>query len=243
MTNSAVPSPVHIVFSKASAPSKRSLPGRGLAKVLALPLLLGGLLAISGCDESDASSLRVALNEKSGGTITASSVVLPAEPGPARRTSAGVNWTHQAGVVMNTGTFEDVSTLRVADIAFARVGGKAVGGATGGEGAVVIEATLPRGTDAKWPGVLSVTDAAQRESAANAMSTLAPKVGSVVKIIVEVPKGYTIVTAGLIGRGKGLNSSFEQSSATLLVPMDVAVTAAPDLRWTITYAKDAPDKK
>ncbi len=216
------------MFTPARVAPRRLLRAVACASALAAPL------ALAGCDESDASSIKIEVNDAWGGTITASSVVLPAEATPAQRDAAGVEWKARGGVVMATGSFADLGKLRVADITFAY-------GGTSDMPQVV--ATLPRGPQAKWPGALSVPDKAARDGAAAGLAAMAPRIGSVIKVQVTVPKGQQVATAAVIGKGRGLNAAFEKTSATLEVPVDLALSEGPDLKWTITWAPEKPAGK
>lgn len=186
---------------------------------------------LPGCDEGDASSIKIEMNDTWGGSITASSVVLVPEAAPVQRDAAGAEWKQSGGIVMSTGTFADLAKLRIADITFAY-------GGTGDMPQVVV--TLPRGPGAKWPGALSVTDKGKREGAAAGLAALAPRIGSVLKVQMTVPKGQQVATAAIVGKGKGLNSAFEKTSATLVVPVDLAMAEGPDLKWTITWGPEQP---
>lgn len=201
------------------------------AKAAACAVACAGLLALAGCDEGDASSVKIALNDSWGGTITASSVVIPSEPGAVQRDTAGATWTNSGGVLMSTGTFADLAKLRVADITFAYYGTSDM---------PQMVATLPRGPQAKWPGVLSVTDKAKREGAAAALAAMAPRIGSVIKVQITVPKGQQVATAAVVGKGRGLNAAFEKTTATLECPMELALTDGPDLKWTVTWSPEKP---
>ncbi len=211
------------MFAPARVATRRLLRAAACAAVLAAPC------ALCGCDEGDASSIKIEMNDGWGGSITASSVVLVPEAGPVQRDAAGVAWKQSGGVVMSTGTFADLAKLRIADITFAY-------GGTGDMPQVV--ATLPRGPAAKWPGALSVADKAKREDAAAGLAAMAPRIGSVLKVQLTVPKGQQVATAAIVGKGRGLNSTFEKTSATLVVPVDLALAEGPDLKWTITWGPE-----
>ena len=205
--------------------------GRRLARFVALAGTLSLAAALPGCDESDASSVKIALNDSWGGTITASSVVIPSEPAAVQRDTAGATWTNSGGVVMSTGTFADLAKLRVAEVSFAY-------GGTSDMPQMV--ATLPRGPQAKWPGLLSVADKAKRESAAAGLAAMAPRIGSMIRFQITVPKGQQVVTAAVLGKGHGLNAAFEKTNATLDVPMELALADGPDLKWIVTWGPEKP---
>lgn len=210
------------VHTTRTVPARRSL----ASTVLATGLLAATLGLIAGCDESDASSLRITINPDFSGSLIASSVQAPATPGPAESASGGITWTARGSITMASGAFADLARVELADLKFEY----------GGAGtSPFLKVTLPRGPKVTWPAALAIPSAETRDAVAKALDprAAASTVGKSVKIEITVPT--KVVTAGLSGRARGLASAFDEKVATLSVPMEVALADGPALVWHVTW--------
>lgn len=196
------------------------------------PLLAAALaacaLVLPACDETDAAAVRIRLEPAFSGTVMTSSVVRLTEPGPLERASSGATWETRGALVTARGRFDDLATLKLADLSFE------YGGAGGDP---FVKVTLPRGRDARWPAAFTVPQADERDQAARAIDpeTDTPtKIGATVKIVLDVPG--RVISAGVRGKARGLSSNFEETNATLIVPADLAFTEGEPLVWHVTWS-------
>ncbi len=200
-------------------------------KVLLSSFLAASLaVALSACGEEDATSIRIQVNDDWTGTILASSVIIPAEAGPAESAVSGATWESRGAIAMAKGTFTDISKLKIADMTF-EYGGAGV--------SRVIRVSLPRGPNAQWPKALTIPSGEQRKAVTTALDPKdeASRLGQVMKIELTVPG--TVVSASIRSKGRGLSSAQEQTIATLLVPVDVALDPADGqpLVWHVTWER------
>lgn len=197
-----------------------------------LTLALAATLAVvlTACGEEDATSVRIQVNEDWTGTIIASSIVIPPQPSPAESAADGATWESRGAISMAKGTFADISRLKIADMSFEYGGAGASG---------FIRVNLPRGPNAQWPKALTIPSGEQRAAVAKALDPKeqASRLGQVMKIELTVPG--TVVSASVKGKGRGLSSAQEQTIATLLVPVDVAMDPADGqpLVWHVTWER------
>ena len=206
----------------------------------------GGILAallLTSCGEEDAAAVRVKLLPDFSGTITTSSVIVgsvgagptggSAGGGGIEQATSGVRWDSRGQLAMASGAFKALNELKVGDMSFARR-----------EGERFILVTIPRGKDAKWPGLLGVVDEAAR---ANAVKALAPDaretvLGAIMSVRVTLPPGSTVVSSAVTPTGRGLAASVDGGTAILVIPMKIAlakgVAGEPgSLEWHITWTE------
>ncbi|MGQ0627852.1 MAG: hypothetical protein ACT4PL_07100 [Phycisphaerales bacterium] len=203
-------------------------------------------LLLSGCGEEEVSSIRITLKDDLSGTLSSRSVTIPsaANPPAVEGATQGVTWGARGEVVMATGTFADLSALKIADITFE----------CDGKNPMAARVLVPRGPQAQWPKLLTVTDRELRERTAAALApeVKRPTAGSVLTIAVKLPPGMRAVTSGVKGLGRGLNATMESTLVTLTVPVEVALGAGQSepnkivtepLSWHFTWEKDTPAGK
>ncbi|MBK7877421.1 MAG: hypothetical protein IPJ77_17070 [Planctomycetes bacterium] len=195
----------------------------------ALLLLLSATLLLPGCDETDAVAVRVHLENDLTGTVTASALELPATGGRVVEAAQGAEWTARVGVVCNTGRFEDLSALKLADLTFA--------GGTNPTGLAYASVTLPRGEAATWPRTLVPLAPEERTKAAKAFdpSGKTTEIGATVKLEFTLPSA--VVGNGVSGKSRGVRLSADGNVATLLVPIETALTAGDPIVWHMTWQK------
>ena len=192
-------------------------------------LLLASLLALPACDETDAVAVRVRLRDDLSGTIRTSGLALPGGDGPLQQSSEGAVWGSRVEMLCATGTFVDVSKLRVADITF--------GAGSGGQGIGFAQVTIPRGPDVRWPRAFVPLSSDERKSAAGALDPTGKSdaVGATLKIEVELPSA--VVGNGVLGKPRGTKASAEGAVATLVVPIDTMSTPGDPVVWHLTWQK------
>ena len=193
------------------------------ALLIAFPLLLAA------CDETDAVAVRVRLRDDLSGTVRTSGLALPTGDGPVQKMSEGATWGSRVEMVCATGTFVDLSKLRIGDIAF-----------TAGEGAQGIgfaSVVLPRGPDVRWPKSFVPLTEDERKSVAGALDPTgkSDSVGTTLKIEVELPSA--VVGNGVVGKTRGTKATAEGSLATLIVPLDTMLTPGDPITWHLTWQK------
>lgn len=200
------------------------MPRPTLALLAALPLLL-----LAGCDETDAVAVRIRIEDDLSGTITTSALELPASGGRAPETAQAVQWDARVSLVCNHGRFDDLGAVRLADI------GLASGANPSGLGYVSL--TLPRGANAAWPHVLVPLTAEERARSAKAFdpSGKTAEVGATLKFEVTLPAA--VLGNGLSGKTRGVRVSAEGEVATLLVPIEAALSAGEPFVWHLTWQR------
>ncbi len=192
------------------------------------PAVLASIL-LPGCDETDAAAVRVRLENDLGGTVTASALELPASGGSVVEKAKGAEWTSRVSVVCNTGRFDDLSKLQLADLGFAS--------GTNPNGLAYASVTLPRGEAAVWPRMLVPLNGEERAKSARAFdpSGKTTEVGATVKLEFTLPA--SVIGNGLSGKTRGVRLSADGNVATLLVPIDTALTAGDPIVWHMTWQR------
>lgn len=195
--------------------------------LLALPLL--ALFQSSGCDESDAVSVRVRLKPDMSGNLTVSSLVLPAEASAAERGTQGVAFAGRASLSCAGGTFADLAKVVVEDIQFST--------AADADGSCRVRVAVPRGPTARWPRSLTVPAPDERRKAVVAVDPdgKATKLGASLKIEIQLPR--PVVSSGVVPKLKGVELSDEGRTATLLVPVERGVEEGDAMVWHLTWQK------
>ncbi len=193
------------------------------ALILALPLLLAA------CDETDVVAVRVKVRDDLSGTVRTSGLSLPGADGPVQKASDGATWGSRVDIECATGTFVDLSKLKIADITF--------GGGEGGQGIGFVRVVLPRGPDARWPKTFVPLTPDERKSVSGAVDPTGKSeaVGATLKIEIELPSA--IVGNGVVGKTRGTKATAEGSIATLIVPLETMTTPGDAITWHLTWQK------
>ncbi len=219
---------------------------RPLTKLITTTALGAISLLSAGCGEEDASSVRIRLNPDFSGTISTSSIVitpvppagssgLPGSAGVISSAGAepvlsGAIVTNRGQLVMTAGTFAELDLLKVADITFEY---------GGGHKSPFVKVTIPRGKAALWPKALGVPDEAMRAATAKALvpESKSSAIGSVTTLRFAVPDNCKIVSVGVSGRARGLNTAADETNASITIPMAVArgEFGTEPLVWHITW--------
>jgi len=193
------------------------------ALILALPLLLAA------CDETDVVAVRVKVREDLSGTVRTSGLLLPGSDGPVQKASDGATWGSRVEIECATGTFVDLSKLKLADISF--------GAGDGGQGIGFARVVLPRGPDARWPKTFVPLTEDERKSVSTAIdpSGKSESVGATLKIEIELPSA--VVGNGVVGKTRGTKVTAEGTLATLIVPLESMTTPGDAITWHLTWQK------
>ncbi len=204
-----------------------------MTRLLTSAALALSLLALSGCDESDAASVRVRLDAvprdaAPKGQIAISTLSAPAAPTAAEQltSGAGLSWSGRAAVILSRGQFDDLTKLNIGEVTFNLLRTPTQS---------ILEVNLPRGAGVKWPGLLAVGDTGEMGKARAVMLPDDPdsKLGKIVKIVVEAPAKVTGTDSSVAARG--LSASSDQKEATLVVPIAEALKEGDPIRWTIKW--------
>ncbi len=202
-----------------------------------LAVALGVMLAcISGCDEADATSIRIDLNADGSGTLIASGIVTPSElrPVEAATTGGSIAWTGRAGVVVSKATFKTLGDVSLAGITFEPAGGRpsALGK---GMGPMVMRVTLPRGKQAAWSGMLAGASDAARQQARDmiAENPQTSDLGGSIKLTINAPG--KVLGSGVSLRARGVSASRSESQAVLQIPSDLASQEGDPIVWHVSW--------
>jgi hypothetical protein len=188
--------------------------------VAALPLLLAA------CADQDVVSIRIELQPDWSGTVCASALKVPDAPGPLEPLAGGVTWESRANLFCCRGRFAHIDQLKIADIAFR--GGK------NEAGIAFVTASIPRGEKATWIPAMAPARA-ERQKVAEVYDPTRElrNPGSSVRIEITLPS--PIVGHGVQPKSRGVTSDANKNKATLIVPVDNALTAGESFVWDVTW--------
>jgi hypothetical protein len=196
-------------------------------QIAALLLIPAAAAVLPACSQSDASSLKLTLRQDLSGELLTSSVALrEARDGPVQTAVSGADWKAAGTLVVARGEFADVGKLNIGGISFT----PSVRG-----GAPVLRVTIERGSAAKWPDAFTVTDREARKNTALTLdpSAKASSIGEAIKLQISVPG--QVISAGTDNKERGVNSSYEETLATLIIPARVAIADGRPITWHITW--------
>jgi len=190
------------------------------------------LCCTSGCDDADASNLRIKLNADFSGTVRATRLVIPTQPGQAMSSTTGVTWTAAAQVMSIAGSFPNINEVRVEDITFS--------GERTPKGLRILRVTMPRGPEARWPAALTMPNKDKRRETNDALNPdqKASRLGSIVEISIELP--FPPVSQGVSPQNSAIKASAEKNTVTLSVSVDAGMKAGAEIVWDITWNEPAP---
>lgn len=198
-----------------------------LARARTLVLTLFPLVLLTGCDETDAAAVRLKLGSDLSGTLTTSALEVPAAGGAVGERTQGIQWNSRVSMVCNAGSFAKLADVKLFDVTLA--------GQVNADGLSYLHITLPRGENAAWARALVPLNAEERARSAQAFdpSGKSDQVGATVKFEVSLPSN--VIGNGLQGRTRGVKVSAENEVATLVVPLETALTAGESLVWHVTW--------
>jgi hypothetical protein len=192
-----------------------------------LSLALSALL--SACDETDAVAVRIQVRPDFSGSVTASALERPAEGARAPLETKGVTWKSRVDLRCATGEFARLSELVLSDATLS---------AGEGEGGLCfLRLSLPRGPETHWARELVPLDAAERKQATLAFdpSKKSSEIGSTVKFEITLPANP--IGNGVSPRPRGTKASADSNVATLIVPVETALTPGDPIVWHLTWQK------
>jgi hypothetical protein len=198
-------------------------------KIQTLAVVLAMSALLSACDESDAVSVRIHVRPDLSGTFTASALERTPEGARAPIETKGVGWKSRVDLRCATGDFTKLSEVAISDASLSA-------GETPG-GLCFLRLSLPRGPDVHWARELVPLSAAERKDATAAFDSSgnAAEVGSMVKFEITLPSDA--VGNGLTPRPRGAKVKAEGGVATLVVPVEVALSPGDPLVWHLTWQK------
>lgn len=222
-------------ISNASAGSRSSVLKRSVAGLLCL----AAMMTLSACDERDASSLRLDLKDDLSGNVVASGLVAPKQPAAVETgtTGGGVEWSGRAGVMVSRGSFKKIDDLNIGGITFQTIDAGSVA-TTGVLRPRLIKVSIPRGADVKWPALFAGASDDERASAQRVLSTEADgspntDLGTSLKITVSIPG--KVISSGIALRARGLSAEKDATTATLIMPVELAKQPGEPLVWHISW--------
>lgn len=199
-------------------PAVKRLPA--VLALLALPF-------VAACDENNAVSVRLRLQDDLSGSILASALAVPTAPGAVETAAVGATFERQVELRGAKGRFTALDGLAVADVKFSG------GGSDGGLRWVRVE--IPTGPAAQWPDVFVPLEEAERRSAAEAFeaSSSGRDVGRTFKVEIELPG--PVISNGASGKLRGTKNTSDGRVAMLVIPIDAARAGRETLVWQLTW--------
>ncbi len=188
-------------------------------------LLLVSLL--SACDEDNAVSVRLRVQENLSGTILTSALAAPSGPGAVETAAVGASFDRQVELHGAKGRFTSLEGLAIGDIRFS------AGSSESGLRWVRVE--VPTGEAAQWPSLFVPLGEPERRSAAEAfeVSGSTRDVGRTFKIEIELPS--TVISNGASGKLRGTKNTSDGRVAVLVLPIDAARAGRETLVWQLTW--------
>lgn len=185
-----------------------------------------------GCDETDATSIRITLNADGSGTVRTSQLLAPesgkaTSQSPEGLRSVGIDWNAGAAVRVSTGTFGSIDQLAL--------GGMRCELLASDGGDRTLRVGLLRGSTARWASGVGIADEQSRRRLAGAIDPEgdSPNLGERVKIVVDLPADA--VSSGVSTTMRGMESFIEDDRAVLIVPVSLAVEDGPEIVWFINW--------
>ncbi len=196
-------------------------------KLLHAVVALLALTLVTACDEDNAVSVRLRLQEDMSGTILASALAVPTAPGAVEAAAVGATFERQVELRGTKGRFTALDGLAVADVKFS-------GGASE-SGLRWVRIEVPTGPAAQWPDVFVPLQEPERRSAAEAFeaSGSGRDVGRTFKVEIELPG--PVISNGASGKLRGTKNTSDGRIATLVIPIDAARAGRDTLVWQITW--------
>ena len=194
-----------------------------LKQLLLICTLLGCLLAIGGCDDTDIGSIEITLKNDGSGEITVVRV-MSSSPSSTQPDVEGVDWNSSAALVVTNGHFDQVSSLHLGEIKFQMAQ----------SGFLRVE--LPRGSNVKWPSLLTAFDAKAQEALNHSakktsIGTLSMKSVKVVLTLPSTPISSGVAESEVIG----ISPTIKKTSASLIIPLDLIRNDGHPIVWDITW--------
>ncbi len=185
--------------------------------------LIGCLLAIGGCDDTDIGSIEISLKADGSGDLTVVRVMNSSTDASASDIQ-GVNWDSSASLVVTKGSFQQLSSLKFGEVTFEMKD----------HGFLRVE--LPRGADVVWPTLLTVFDTKDRATLKDnvkktSVGTLSMNSVKIVLNLAKKPISCGVAESVVLG----LSPSIEKQTVTLNIPLDLIRAGGHPIVWDITW--------
>lgn len=193
---------------------------RALACVIPLVLL-------SACDENNAISIRLRVQEDLSGVVMTSALAQPSGPGAVESAATGATFDREVALRGAKGKFAALEGLAVGDVRFS------AGSSESGLRWVRVE--VPTGAEAQWPALFVPLSEPERRAAAEAfeLSREARDVGKTFRIEIELPAA--IVSNGATGKVRGMKNASDGRLASLTVPIEASRAGTEPIVWQLTW--------
>jgi hypothetical protein len=197
---------------------------RGLG-IVAAAMIAGA--AATGCDESDATSIRIRLKNDFSGTLVASAIAAPGDTGSLEKSIQGAALKDRIQMNAVSGSFDHLSKLAFEDVAF--VADRSA------DGVSHVKATLRRGAQSRWARAIVPLPAAERKRLGPIFDTSGDgrDIGAKVKLQIDLPS--RVIAHGIDPIIAGVKEDAEGTRATLIVPVDAALADGPDVVWLVSW--------
>lgn len=191
-----------------------------------VPLVLAPLF-LAGCDENNAISIRLRVQEDMSGVVMTSALSQPSGSGAVESAAVGATFDREFALRGSKGKFAALDGLAVGDVKFS------AGASETGLRWVRVE--LPTGADARWPGLFVPLTEPERRAAAEAfeLSREARDVGKMFRIEIELPGA--IVSNGAAGKVRGMKNESDGRLASLTVPIEASRAGTEPIVWQLTW--------
>ncbi|CAN5865628.1 hypothetical protein BH11PLA1_BH11PLA1_10230 [soil metagenome] len=204
-----------------------------------LAVLAGLALLAAGCDEKDAAGLKVTVAKDGSGTLFATGLFIPAAPRAveAATTGGGSAWKSRAAIAVSRGSFTTIGALTIGGITFQTPTGALEPALdTGGAATMphLIKITLPRGKAAAWPALFAGANEEERAAARAVLADdAAADLGKTIKFTLAVPG--RVIGSAVSARGRKLIADRSDDTATLVIPVELAVQEGEPLIWHVSW--------
>ena len=195
----------------------------------ARPLFLATALAtLAACSGSELVGFHVTLKGGGAAQITTRALVDAPKPGPAEVQAKGIQWSDsRAALVHSQGTVTDLAAVRFGDDSLRFVP------RLEGEGPS-LRVYLQRGPDKKWVQCLALPKAV-RTPLAKLYDPTGKTSDFAQTIRLEVEGATAAIASSVHPSARGVEAGREGNRAFLLVPVETAIEAGPELIWQITW--------
>lgn len=191
-------------------------------------LLAVSLASLTACSGSELVGFHVALKGGGAAQITTRALVAEPKPGPAEVMATGVQWGNaHAALVHSQGTVTDLTAVRFGDDSLRFVP------KLEGEGPS-LRVYLQRGPDKKWLQCLALPKAS-RTPLAKLYDPTGKTTDFAQTIRLEVEGATAAIASSVHPSARGVEAGREGNRAFLLVPVETAIEAGPELIWQITW--------
>lgn len=193
-----------------------------------LLFLAAAVAPFAACSGSELVGFHVTLKGGGAAQITTRALVDEPKPGPAEVQAKGIQWNDRhAALVHSQGTVTDLSAVRFGDDSLRFVP------RLEGEGPS-LRVYLQRGPDKKWVQCLALPKAT-RTPLAKLYDPTGKTSDFAQTIRLEVEGASAAIASSVHPTARGVEAGREGNRAFLLIPVETATEAGPELIWQITW--------